>query len=62
MEGFVYSTDIELADIQQTASLLTEKLNYYEANYPYAIYEINCMEVALHVLNDLENDVAEVES
>jgi hypothetical protein len=55
---FIYSTDIELADIQQTVSLLTEKLNHYKANYPYAIYEINRMEVALDVLNDLENDVA----
>ena len=58
MEGFIYSTNIELADVQQTVSLLIEKLNYYKANYSYATYEINRMEVALDVLNDLENDVA----
>ena len=58
---FILSTDIELADVQQTASALKEKITWYKANYPYTIYEISKMEEALEVLNDLENDVANLE-
>ena len=53
-----FSTDIELADVQQTIGALTEKLDYYKKNYAYATYEISRIEMALEVLNDLETDVA----
>ncbi len=55
---FKFTTEIELADVQQTVSVLEEKLNWYKTNYPYATYEISRMKIALDVLNDLENDVA----
>ena len=61
MEEFIISTDIELADIQQTIAVLNEKLNHWKMNYPYATYEINKMETALEVLNDLESDISNME-
>ena len=58
---FILSTDIELADVQQVTSALEEKIDWYQANYPYATYEISEMETALHVLNDLEYDIANMD-
>ena len=58
---FIMGTDIELADVQQTVDALTEKLEWYKTNYPYATYEISNMEIALQVLNELESDVANMD-
>ena len=49
--------DIELADIQNTETMLREKLEHYKKNYPYATYDISDMEIALGVLNDLYADL-----
>ena len=54
--SFFYSTDIELADIQQTESFLQEKIDYYKMNFPGSP-EIREMEIALSVLWDLESDL-----
>ncbi len=56
-----FYTDVELADIQEAIGALMERLEYYKANYPYATYEIDRMETALDVMNDLENDVANMD-
>ena len=58
MEDYIITTDIELADVQQTKDTLEEKLDFWRANYPYARKEIKDMEIALYVLWDLETDVA----
>ena len=58
---FILSTDIELADVQNTISALEEKLEFWKSNYPYATYEISQMKAAFGILNDLENDVANME-
>lgn len=52
------SPDIELATVQEVVNELTNKLELYKENHPYAINEISRMETALEVLNDLESDVA----
>ena len=52
------SSDVELADVQDTVAVLEEKLEYWKKNYPYATKEIYDMEVALNVLWDIETDVA----
>lgn len=54
--GFIYGTDIELADIQQTEGFLQEKIDYYKMNFPDSP-EISDMETALRVLWDLESDL-----
>ena len=59
MEDYTITTDIELADVQQTADVLEEKLDFWRANYPYARKEIKDMEIALRVLWDLTYDVAD---
>lgn len=53
--------EIELADIQNTELMLKEKLEHYKKNYPYRRYEINNMEVALDVINELYGDLDEEE-
>lgn len=61
MNNYLNETDVELADVQQTVGALEKKLAYWKTNYPYATYEIGQMMTALEVLNDLENDVANME-
>ena len=53
--------EIELADIQNVESMLTEKLKHYKKNYPNATYDIGNMEIVLSVLNDLYTDLYEEE-
>ena len=50
--------DIELADVQNTVAVLTTKLDHYKKNISWAYKEISDMEIALMVLEDIENDVA----
>ena len=57
-ENYIPTVDVELADVQNTVSVLEEKLRFYKEQYPYALVEIQNMEIALRVLNDLETDVA----
>jgi len=59
--NYLNGTDIGLADVQMTTGALEKKLAYWKTNYPYAICEIERMMTALEVLNDLENDVANME-
>lgn len=61
MKGYTITTDVELADIQETIGVLKEKLEHYENNYPYAFYEIRKMKIAMEVLDDIENDVANMD-
>ena len=61
MTEYFIPNDIELADVQRVVEVLEEKLKWYKANYPYAKYEISKMETALCVLNDIENDVANMD-
>lgn len=61
MEEYIITTDVELADVQETIGVLKEKLEYYEKNYPYAIHEIRKMKIAMEVLDDIENDVANMD-
>ncbi len=58
MAEYIIPTGIELADVQNTICVLMEKLKWYKENYPYATYEINRMETAIDVLNEIEDDVA----
>lgn len=58
---FTITTNIELADIQNTVVVLEEKLNWLEDNYSYEVSEIRKIKIALEVLNDLENDVANID-
>ncbi len=58
---FTITTNIELADIQNTVETLEDKLNWLEDNYSYAVNEIRKIKIALEVLNDLETDVANMD-
>ena len=58
---FKITTEIELADVQQTIEALREKLAWLRINYSYAVYEIDKVESAIDVLYDLESDVANME-
>ena len=58
MEEYIIPTDIELADVQNTICVLMEKLKWYKENYPYATYEIKRMKMAIDVLSEIEDDVA----
>lgn len=58
---FTITTNIELADIQNTVEALEDKLNWLEDYYSYAVNEIRKIKIALEVLNDLETDVANMD-
>ena len=61
MHEYNIPLDIELADVQNTVAVLTAKLDYYKKNISWAYKEISDMEIALMVLEDIENDVANME-
>lgn len=58
---FTITTNIELADVQNTVEALEKKLDWLEDNYSYAVNEIRKIKIALEVLNDLETDVANMD-
>lgn len=57
MAEYIIPTEIELSDIQAVENAIEAKLEHWKKNYPYAITEINELETALRVLNDLVLDL-----
>lgn len=52
-----YLLDAELAEVQNVLSAMENKIKYFEANYPYATYELHNMEICVDELNALIIDL-----
>ena len=57
MAEYIIPTEIELSDVQAVENVIEAKLEHWKKNYPYARTEINELETALRVLNDLVLDL-----
>lgn len=57
MAEYIIPMEIELSDIQAVEAILEAKLDHIKTNYPYATHEINEIETALKVINDLIMDI-----